>query len=241
MKYPQVKHLYKYRTYNTNSLSILINKKVWVPKPESFNDPFDCGIKFNTVIYDKSLKKYIIRQKKKIHHYPTYKQSFIKKLKEIEDEQDSKMGVFSMSSIEYNSLMWSHYANEHRGFCIEFVRKSDNNLGNFEMTKPVEYKRNFPKKVNILDSEGCINKFAHQRKYFVKDEDWEYEKEWRFTSLEGNKEEDLPSEISSIIFGLKMPRRHRVTIRNILAGQDVSYKEAVKHEHQFKIKIIELP
>ncbi len=38
-----------------------------------------------------------------------------------------------------------------------------------------------------------------------------------------------------------MPRKHRDTIKNILSGQDISYKEAEKSENQFKINIIDLP
>lgn len=240
MKYPQVKHLYKYCAYNTNSLSILINKKIWVPKSESFNDPFDCDNKFNTDISEESLEKFAKRQNKKIDNDSTYKQDFIKKLKKIEDELDSEIGIFSMSSVGDNSLMWSHYADKHRGFCIEFVRKSGNNLGNFEMTKPVEYNRNFPK-ANLLDSDGCINKSVWVRKYYVKNEDWKYEKEWRCISMKGNKAEDLPADISSIIFGLRMSEENKNTIRNILADQlGIRYRQAAKDEYQFKIKIIDL-
>lgn len=34
--------LYKYRTFNVNSLDSLIRDKVWMADPASFNDPFDC-------------------------------------------------------------------------------------------------------------------------------------------------------------------------------------------------------
>jgi len=62
MEYPQVKYLYKYCAYNTNSLSILINKKIWVAKPESFNDPFDCKIEFTLPkINSKAFRKYLNR------------------------------------------------------------------------------------------------------------------------------------------------------------------------------------
>ena len=44
MEYPEVIHLYKYYAYNENSLSVLINKEIWVSNPESFNDPFDSKI-----------------------------------------------------------------------------------------------------------------------------------------------------------------------------------------------------
>jgi hypothetical protein len=51
----------------------------------------------------------------------------------------------------------------------------------------------------------------------------------------------MPSAISSIIFGLKMTGQNENTIRNILAGQVISYKKAVKADNQFKIDIIDLP
>ena len=61
MEYPQDNHLYKYCAYNTNSLSILINKIIWVAKPESFNDPFDCNIRFKSEINTKAFRKYLDR------------------------------------------------------------------------------------------------------------------------------------------------------------------------------------
>ena len=61
MEHPQDNHLYKYCAYNTNSLSILINKIIWVAKPESFNDPFDCNIRFKSEINTKAFRKYLDR------------------------------------------------------------------------------------------------------------------------------------------------------------------------------------
>jgi hypothetical protein len=47
MEYPEVLKLYKYRAYNERSLSMLINKRIWVSKPTAFNDPFDCKYDFD--------------------------------------------------------------------------------------------------------------------------------------------------------------------------------------------------
>ena len=44
MEYPEITHLYKYRSFNAYHLSILINKKVWFSKPAKLNDPFDIDI-----------------------------------------------------------------------------------------------------------------------------------------------------------------------------------------------------
>ena len=40
----------------------------------------------------------------------------------------NNFGAFSMSQLKDNILMWSHYANQHKGFCIEFVRNNSNLL-----------------------------------------------------------------------------------------------------------------
>ena len=44
MPYPAVTSLYKYRQISENSLESLLNEKLWVAQPSSFNDPFDCSI-----------------------------------------------------------------------------------------------------------------------------------------------------------------------------------------------------
>ena len=75
---------------------------------------------------------------------------------------------------------------------------------------------------------------------FTKAKDWEYEKEWRLVFDKGGKEEDLPAEISSIIFGLRMSERNKDTIRNILADQPkIVYQQVVEAEYQFRFRIID--
>ena len=239
MELPKVKHLYKYYAYNENSLSVLINKEIWLANPVSFNDPFDCGIKFSNEIPDESLKKYIKREGKNVNDYFSYKNNFIKQQEETRKEYVSNMGIFCMSEKEDNILMWSHYANEHRGFCIGFARQPDNMFGKIETYK-VRYDDNYPA-IFVIDSNGCINK-SFSSLFLTKSSDWEYEQEWRIIYDEFNTTEPIPSSsISSIAFGLKMPQKQKDTIKKILSGQDVSYKEAIISDDQFKIHFVELP
>jgi len=235
MEYPQVTHLYKYRGYNTNSLSILINKKIWLATPESFNDPFDCNINFKSEINPEAFSKYLDQTDIDIDY-----NTFLKGLKEFRNKDIKKFGVFSMSQINDNILMWSHYANQHEGFCIEFVRSSNNLLGDIEITRPVDYHFNYPE-VEPLDSDGNIDHSIFRKMLFTKAKNWSYEKEWRLTYDEGNKEEQLPADISSIIFGLRMPEEHKNTIRNILADQpNIRFQQATEEEYQFRLKIVDL-
>ncbi len=240
MEYPKVTHLYKYREYNTNSLSILINKKIWLATPDSFNDPFDCNIKFKSEINSEAFRKYLKQTDRATGDLNRDYKTFLEKLEEFRNKDIKKFGVFSMSQINDNILMWSHYANQHEGFCIEFVRSSNNLLGDIEVTRPVDYHFNYPE-VDPLDSDGNIDHSIFRKMLFIKAKDWSYENEWRLTYDEGNTEEQLPANISSIIFGLRMPEEHKNDIRKILADQpNIRFQQATEEEYQFRLKISDL-
>ena len=241
MEYPQVKHLYKYCAYNANSLAILINKRIWVAKPESLNDPFDCKIKFTPPeITSDAFGNYLKRTGRSTGNRQSNYKTFLEGLQKFREKDINKFGVFSMSQINDNILMWSHYANQHEGFCIDFVRKKDNLLGDIKKTQPVEYDCNYPK-VEPLDESGNYDHSIFTKMLFTKAKNWEYEKEWRLVYDEGNKEEPLPADISSIIFGLRMSEEHKATIRNILAGRsNILYQRAREVEYQFRLEIIDL-
>jgi len=240
MEYPQVKHLYKYCAYNTNSLAILINKKIWATKPESLNDPFDCRIKFTPPeIESDAFSKYLKRTGRPTGNRQSDYKTFLAGLQEFEKDI-KKFGVFSMSEINDNILMWSHYANQHKGFCIGFVCKNDNLLGDIRKTQPVKYDCSIPE-VDPLDENGNYDHSIFTKMLFTKAKNWEYEKEWRLVYDEGDKEEPLPADISTLIFGLRMLEEHKATIRNILVGQlNIEYKQATKEEYHFRLKIVDL-
>jgi len=40
--------LYKYQSLSAHSLAALTNNTIWLAKPTSFNDPFDCAITWPT-------------------------------------------------------------------------------------------------------------------------------------------------------------------------------------------------
>lgn len=234
MKHPEIKILYKYVAYNTYSLSILINRKVWFAKPDSFNDPFDCTIPFDFSRYTPEKVVEYCRKKglldKKIDMIEKLCDDdfnlFLETLKEISIMEDKNKlqnsGVFSLSEENDNILMWGHYADRHRGFCIGFERNADNCLGDDERTCRVEYKPDYPI-IDLADNE------VFDLKFFRKASDWEYEREWRIISMQGNMEKELPGvQISTIVFGLNMPDDHRKTIRKITADiPGIKYQQAV--------------
>ena len=217
-----------------------MNKKIWLATPESFNDPFDCNIKFKSEFNSEAFHKYLKQTNRGTGDLTIDYVTFLQRLEEFRNKDIKKFGVFSMSQINDNILMWSHYANQHEGFCIEFVRSPNKLLGDIERTRPVDYHYHYPE-VEPLDLDGNIDPSIFRKMLFTKAKDWSYEKEWRLTYDEGNKGEQLPADISSIIFGLRMHEDHKNTIRNILANQpNIRFQQAKEEEYQFRLKIEDL-
>lgn len=256
MEYPKITHLYKYFSYNSNSLSVLINKKVWFSKPASLNDPFDLGIDFVNYISSSDFR-YMIETCKNQPFISSERKQELDEIGRLEsifpdpvalseswEGANNKLrndlrnsGVFCMSELNDNILMWSHYAESHNGFCVEFIRHSNNLLGDIDVTNPVTYSCNFPSPTPFSD-EGRNSCFDDL--FLTKSKDWAYEKEWRLINEEGDILLPFPGDISAIIFGLKMSSGHKQTIRTILAdNHNITYKQAEKVPNSLNLKIVE--
>jgi hypothetical protein len=207
-----ISKLYRYVRFDVHSLSILIEKKIWFPSAESLNDPFE----FDFYCPDMH-----------INGIPIDRTSF-----EEAKRAMNQMGVLSLSEINNNILMWSHYSDSHKGFCIEFERTDSNEFGNSDHCVPVNYDENLLeiKPLELADSK-IVTKILTKKSVL-----WTYEKEWRIISKTGNQTFDLPGNITGIIFGLKMPIGNCRLVMTIL-GDTVRYMHATKNLTKFTIDI----
>ena len=57
---------------------------------------------------------------------------------------NSIIGLFSLSSVSDNILMWSHYSLNHSGFVIGFDSKSLSNDYDFDYIEPLIYQAKYP-------------------------------------------------------------------------------------------------
>ncbi|MBA4135626.1 MAG: hypothetical protein C0525_12950 [Flavobacterium sp.] len=74
-------------------------------------------------------------------------------------------------------LMWSHYSDGHKGFCIEYDFKNNSDVTYY--MEPVFYS---DKVFDITPYLGINSKrFAIKIAAITKAEDWKYEQEWRLT------------------------------------------------------------
>ncbi|MFQ2479019.1 DUF2971 domain-containing protein [Aeromonas caviae] len=96
-------------------------------------------------------------------------------------------GIFSVSETPRNPLMWSHYAEQHNGFCIGFnedlfsgMRKSTSNSSGFLEYKPTKVfydSYRFDRQTSVRGTKESNN--ALKRHLLTKSDEWIYEKEHR--------------------------------------------------------------
>jgi hypothetical protein len=248
--------LYKYRAFNENSLSMLINQELYFAAPKQLNDPYDCQISIRMAIESAISSNNIaeelqneakLRLTKLRDHLE--KHNIIEKI-----EQDiSAAGIFSLSCINDDHLMWAHYADNHRGFCLGFqVYKRLSDLKNDTIMSPVRY---WPADTNpyrmlfmeyaLADElmpweELWISLFSIG--FETKCKAWEYEGEVRAIRKNSGPHPFEPNELREVIFGVKMLPVHRKTIRQLLSGEEgqhVRFRKVTKKESDFKLTIID--
>ena len=129
-------------------------------------------------------------------------------------------------------LMWSHYADEHRGYCIKyklskhFIKQDENDSFEHMFLKPIIYRKD-EDKVDISEMTTINTDLA----FATKHESWGYENEVRLIVYNPNKEDafygiplDKDSCIEAIYFGCKCDQKTINTIKNLFSKADIPPK-----------------
>ena len=123
-------------------------------------------------------------------------------------------GVVSFSGDALNILMWSHYAENHSGVCLEFATDSYS----FDVVAAVVYKTKRPV-FRPLDSDRAG---LMERILLHKADIWSYEREWRYFRItEGPGAASFPSSaLRSIILGAAIRPEFERVVRELVAERD---------------------
>jgi hypothetical protein len=166
---------------------------------------------------------------------------------------NENIGVLSLTEKPDDLLMWAHYAQNHKGFVIEFdgkheyFHRQDNPSDDFHYVRKVNY--------SIFRPNICLTPETATVMLLTKSEDWKYEQEWRMLSwLEDSSvinEVDgepihlfsfSPTCITGIIFGCRMLPQSRKEMIEYLAGDEqyahVRMYDAVLARRKFKLDIV---
>ncbi len=273
--------LYKFREFNANNLTALSNKQLWFSNQDDFNDPFE-----GTYIIDNHIPKNILETfacKRKegvstesyrkmiselglIEGEFTNSELFIKIAKHdlnliIDTIHDSKIACLSLSEPDndpvVSNLMWSHYADGLRGFCLVFndellqqnIRSSSN-----KTMQPIKIKyQDKPNTLKLLDFIDCERTLGSDEYInFVrsvtdtiatKSTEWAYENETRILTLDkSNFHYYSENSLIQVIVGDKMPRAQRKLLLDTikLIHPNATVKKARLMDDSYSVEIVPL-
>ncbi len=222
--------LYKYKSFGVNLLNLLYQSEIYYSDPKEFNDPLDCSpvlinntklreleILCHRMILNNSGQEkadgkinnyqYLSTEygdynlDKEVHSY--YVGMITDEIKYQLDLIMKNRGVLSLSSLWDCPLMWSHYADEHKGVCVEY------DISGSVCEKPIKIDYTSGRGILISDLVNWIlndsekAKTRVENKYFYsKAGQWSYEEEWRYVSkLQGCQSLQFP--ITGIYFGMR--------------------------------------
>lgn len=228
---PLPEHLYKYREPNIDLLKyILIDNELWAAKPATFNDPFDCFPYVDlSGTYDEALAyidlriartgRKVTREKRR----ELARQIHKKGLGSLDPEASKaawlqsvdQFGIISLSEECTNILMWSHYAKNHTGVCLEFGTEQPPTMA----VAPVCYQAARPKFRPLEANRSNLM----ERLLLQKADIWSYEREWRhFRVKEGaGKTPFPPSALKSVIVGAAVAEEFERDLKDLIARRSV--------------------
>jgi len=238
----------KIKEKNERKFQALENNLLWMPTFNHLNDPFEF----------KAL--YLNKQSLEDHGW---------QISELENLFKGIKGLFLLASFSQNLTnnipMWSHYANNHKGFCVEY------RITNPKHLYPISYEA---ERVAIASSiTKMISKFSSYgetkipendpelRLYFniiyhmtiMKHKSWEYEKEYRAIYYNmaakkfGNRVHlsDLGLEVSKIYVGADCDIENRQRLLHIATRLNCEINEMYLDEYdpsfELRFQALSLP
>ena len=225
--------LYKYRSFNEHSLESISENVIWVSSPDDFNDPFEYSFHVDP---DMPLSEVMKRVSDTTPENHEAKQ--LELIRAIKEEFDVG-GIFSLSQSNEISLMWSHYANSHYGFCIGYGVEKGNDLGNGHCM-PVDYGeyRSFSLMEmwdGIENKDPCFAQKMFNAMVLSKDPNWRYERERRVLYTQSRRLIIPNFPIISITFGLRMKEAHRKILIKLMGGKGVGFFQVEKRSGSYNL------
>ena len=208
------KSLYNYTSINKNTIKLIKNHGLWLSHTNNFNDPVDPSIK----LFNRNSGGY------------NYLLDSIK--------------VACLTTDNKNTVMWGHYADKHRGICIEYDISPllDKNKNDFLIRK-INYDKTaiINENINNINSKELYDLILLMDLFSIKSKEWEYEDEYRVLYYDRGKDKNglvKPLIIKSICFGAETPESDKELIWDIVENIEL-YEAKFDDKELFKMNINE--
>ena len=245
--------LYKYRSLSTQDeqnrvADMITNNRVFFAGRQMFNDPFDCHIPISWKVTREELigkLKSVYREEGSPVPAGSVEQYVAERIADgTIDELIStdighkgvdavlnKFGVFCLSEKPNDILMWAHYADCHRGICIEFEVNKDSF---FWDALPVIYREVYPNLKATMSTQELADGL-----FRTKSNHWKYEKEWRIIGPCVGLEEFSARCLTGVILGCHILPDVEKSLLALLSkkGLPIKVHRAKKSEDHFGVNI----
>lgn len=257
-------HLYHYQDFDLNSsndhagrlLDILRNHRIYCSNPANFNDPWDCKPFFDPALLDdpdvrRASAEALISTRTggqeldnvddRLRRDPDFlKFIFPKFSANLSEFITTRWGVYCLTPEPDSTLMWSHYARNHKGICLEFSARDNK----FAMATQILYQKEYPQ--FLLHDPNSTNIML-----IVKSDEWAYEKEFRlicprFTDvraapliMEGDYLIIGPKDLTSIILGCQIEDKSAKAIEEMVRAHapKVKIRRAVRAPNKYRLVV----
>ncbi|MBT9483044.1 DUF2971 domain-containing protein [Sediminibacterium sp.] len=236
--------LFKY-TNIENAIKIIQSSSLKFSNPTDFNDPFDCDVDLVSFNFNEDphpdilLEKEIIQRKFRLNEIQfnsnENKINFWNELyreAQIEKINSTRISCFSLANDII--LMWSHYADKHKGVCLafnNFISPRFIDLNDIDDISEGYVEYSAENKINYISSD----KLTGIRKIFLsKSKSWSHEQEYRYLLVNHKKDvyKFRAQFLVDIYFGLKTSLDEKEHFINLCRKENlnhVKFHEPAKH------------
>lgn len=209
---------------------LFIERKLYHSLPSQFNDPFECKPHFNwpeDVNEIENLRQHLIKisvengideneAEEKVSQAMEDPEQLQKKILEAGHKTFANTRICCFTNRKENLLFWSHYADAHRGFCVEFDATKEPISSAFK----VQYTKDYPEAVYPPP-----NDVTGLKPLLVKSKIWNYEEEFRSLLIseakiqppnDGKSVMLNGDEIKNVFLGAQISEEHKEVILDLI-------------------------
>ncbi|HTU43757.1 MAG TPA: DUF2971 domain-containing protein [Bryobacteraceae bacterium] len=237
--------------------NILVNRRIRCSNPKYFNDPWDCKPCVHPDLLGdpaarRMMAESLIATQKggpkgdvfdlRLLHDPAFLSKNIAGFNSFISEYiTTRWGIVCLSAVPCSTLMWSHYADNHKGICLEFGARDKI----FGAALKVIYRSEYPKML--------LGGNFGQMMLTVKAKDWEKEEEYRLAcplSEEVTEVKESPlvmkdgfleigDLLHAVIMGCEIGAEEERIIKELRKeqGHHVLLKRAVRVFHRYNLTL----
>jgi hypothetical protein len=242
------KKLYRYHSISTRTFIGLDKGAVWFSHPSKFNDPYDSS----AVFFNDLMQAGWEGEMKKVNTTPFEIKQLKKVIKVQEDKMNADFVAKSRDSLRVccftenkdSVLMWSHYADQHKGICVEydFTSLSADDL-RLKWLYPVIYSKIVVNISEFINPEN-LNPFMFMLASMHKYRAWSYEKEWRMMIANGVMPEEaykmMPTP-TAIYMGSRIDPDVRIYLGEFCYRKKIKLFQSSFERNKFKMVFTEIP